>query len=121
MYANIKSRIKNKEGLSLFFDCCNGVRQGEILSPFLFTMFLNDLHHYFNSKNTPGRRYEVNTKDVYVFLQMFVLLYADDTVIFGEDATDLQHARCVFQTYCSTWKLTVNISKTKVLIFSRGK
>ena len=52
---------------------------------------------------------------------MFVLLYADDTVIFGEDVTDLQHALCVFQTYCSTWKLTVNISKTKVLIFSRGK
>ena len=121
MYANIKSRIKNKEGLSLFFACCNGVRQGENLSPFLFTMFLNDLHHYFNSKNTPGIRCEVDTEDVYVFLKMFVLLYADDTVIFGEDATDLQHALCVFQTYCSTWKLTVNISKTKVLIFSRGK
>ena len=60
----------------------------------------------------------MDTGDVYIILQMYVLLYADDAILFGED---LQHALCVFQTYCNTWKLTVNISKTKVLIFSRDK
>ena len=27
----------------------------------------------------------------------------------------------VFQIYCDEWKLTVNISKTKIIIFSRGR
>ena len=54
MYANIKSGIKNKDGVYPFFECCTGVRQGENLSPFLFLIFLNDLEHYFNSEHAPG-------------------------------------------------------------------
>ena len=121
MYANIKSRIKNKDGVSPFFECCTGVRQGENLSPFLFSIFLNDLEHYFNSEQVPGIDCEINYENIYVFLKIFVLLYADDTVIFGEDATHLQHALNVFETYCKTWKLKVSVSKTKIVIFGRGR
>lgn len=49
------------------------------------------------------------------------MLYADDTVIFSENADDLQHALIEFENYCELWKLKVNISKTKVVVFSRGK
>jgi hypothetical protein len=43
MYQNIKSRIQyNKETLN-YFECNAGVRQGENLSPFLFSLYLNDL------------------------------------------------------------------------------
>ena len=52
---------------------------------------------------------------------MFILLYADDTVIFSDNETDLQSALLVFQEYYQKWKLSVNTSKTKVLIFGRGK
>ena len=121
MYVNIKSRIKNKDGVSPFFECCTGVRQGENLSPFLFSIFLNDLEHYFNSEHVPGIDCEINYENKYVFFKIFALLYADDTVIFGEDATHLQHALNVFETYCKTWKLKVNVSKTKIVIFGRGR
>ena len=121
MYANIKSRIKNSEGTSPFFACCNGVRQGENLSPFLFSIFLNDLERYFSMHHVPGIKCEIAEDDIYVFLKVFLLLYADDTVIFGEEARDLQKALFVFENYCKIWKLTVNISKTKVLIFSKGR
>ena len=121
MYANIKSRIMNTEGTSAYFACLNGVRQGENLSPFLFSIFLNDLEHYFSINHIPGIECEINENDIYVFLKVFLLLYADDTVIFGEDASDLQTALCMFENYCKTWKLKVNIPKTKVLIFSKGR
>ena len=45
MYNNIKSRISIPEGNSAFFPCEKGVRQGENLSPILFSLYLNDLEH----------------------------------------------------------------------------
>ncbi|XP_067652544.1 uncharacterized protein [Haliotis asinina] len=37
-----------------------------------------------------------------------------------ESSDDLQHALNIFSEYCKTWKLNVNISKTKAVIFSKG-
>jgi hypothetical protein len=49
MYQGIKSCVKYKEYQSDFFPCLTGVRQGENLSPFLFSVFLNDLEDYFKT------------------------------------------------------------------------
>ena len=113
MYANIKSRIKNSDGTSPFFARCNGVRQGENLFPFLFSSCLNDLERYFSMHHVPGIKCEITEDDIYVFLKVFLLHYANDTVIFGEEARDLQKALFMFENYCKRWKLTVKISKTK--------
>ena len=43
-----------------------------------------------------------------------------DTVILAESA-ELQSALDAMQEYCHDWKLNVNIDKTKITIFSRGK
>lgn len=45
VHQNIKSEFQTNEGSSLYFDCLNGVRQGETLSPFLFSSNLNDLEN----------------------------------------------------------------------------
>ena len=56
-----------------------------------------------------------------IFLKMFVLLYADDTIIMAESAENLQYALGVFENYCKIWGLIVNLSKTKIVFFSRRK
>ena len=39
----------------------------------------------------------------------------------SETKEDLQMQLNCFSEYCDTWKLKVNTSKTKVLIFSKGR
>ena len=121
MYQNIKSKVTNDEGSSQFFDCNVGVRQGENLSPFLFSIFLNDLEWYLVSKNVSSLELDVNSDDIHIFLKLLLLLYADDTIIFSNDSEQLQNAMNVFDGYCKKWHLTVNIQKTKIVIFSKGR
>ena len=56
-----------------------------------------------------------------MYLKLFRLLYADDTFILTESAEDLQAALNIFAEYCSEWKLSINVSKTKILVFSKRK
>ena len=54
-----------------------------------------------------------------MFTKLLILLYADDTVILSESAEDLQAGLQTYEEYCNIWKLEVNTSKTKVIIFSK--
>ena len=56
-----------------------------------------------------------------MFLKLYLLLYADDAVLLAESPGDLQRSICAMKEYCDLWKLNVNVAKTKVVIFSRGK
>eukprot|EP00105_Crassostrea_gigas_P046540 XP_019930688.1 PREDICTED: uncharacterized protein LOC109621142 [Crassostrea gigas] len=49
-------------------------------------------------------------KELFLYLKMFILFYADDTVILAESANDLQFALNEFYRYCDTWKLTFGTS-----------
>ena len=111
IYDNAKSCVKAGGKMSMFFSSMSGVRQGENLSPILFSLFLNDLVHFMsNSYNGLATLSEdvasiLNTEDIEVFFKLYILLYADDTVIFAESPEDLQTALDTMQLYCDTWKL----------------
>ena len=51
---------------------------------------------------------------------MFLLLYADDTIVLAECPEDLQGALDILKIYFKLWGLDINVRKTKVMIFSRG-
>ena len=51
------------------------------------------------------------------FLRIIILMYADDTVLFAESATELQALLNDFVSYCNDWKLTINPDKTKIMVF----
>ena len=52
--------------------------------------------------------------------KLFLLLYADDIVIMSETEEGLKHGLFLLKNYCDRWKLTVNATKTKVMIFMKG-
>jgi len=79
MYKYIKVKVTINGVSSKYFPCNIGVRQDEHLSPFLFSIFLNDLEDFLQSNNAKGiptitAKFQ-NELDVY--LNLLILLYAD--------------------------------------------
>ena len=59
-----------------------GVRQGDNRSPVLVVIFMNDLEDHLFLDQTEGIPVDVIVDDqTFYFLKIFVLLYADDTII----------------------------------------
>ena len=100
IYSTVKSQVKHNNTLSNAFFSSLGVRQGECLSLFLFSMYLNDLEAEINIKGVEGI-------DIGM-LKLFILLYADDIVLFGNSASELQNSIDILEEYRQKWKLTVN-------------
>jgi hypothetical protein len=123
MHSDIKSCVQYNNNQSEFFPCLTGVRQVEKLSPLLFSIYLNDLEKYFIELNGISLELlsEQSVNELNVFIKLFVILYADDTVILTDTKEGVQNALNIFQSYCEIWKLEVNVNKTKVVIFSKGE
>ena len=117
MYNDVKSCVSHLGENSSHFASLAGVMQGENLSPVLFSLYLNDLSEYLLSNHQSGITVMGNYDNLEMYLRIIVLLYADDTVIVSGSDKDLQNAIDDFNNYCQEWKLKVNISKTKVVIF----
>ena len=56
----------------------------------------------------------VKLVDSYICL----LLFADDVLLFGNSPEDLQHSLNTLSWYCANLNLSVNLSKSKVLVFN---
>jgi hypothetical protein len=54
MYNGIKAQIQFNGDLSETFSCQLGVRQGENLSPFLLSIYLNDLESFVETNKIEG-------------------------------------------------------------------
>ena len=117
LYQNIKSCIAYSGNQSCFFQSYCGVRQGENLSPALFSLFLNDLENYLFSHNGTGIPVDYEDEEISVYMEILILLYADDTVIFGTNPESFQDNLNRFYEYCQLWKLRINYNKLKIMVF----
>ena len=55
LYENIYSCVQiNQTSYSESFNCNKGIRQGDNLSPTLFSVFMNDIPNYLKDDNCPG-------------------------------------------------------------------
>lgn len=108
LYDGCSSVVWDGQNLSEKFNVDCGVKQGCILSPILFSLYLNDLPNVLS-----GGVNVANTN-------IKILLYADDIVLLSDSADVLQIMINELYNYCNTWSLKVNLSKSKILIFRKS-
>jgi len=90
MYTQVRARVKNCGSFLDFFECSVGLKQGEVLSPILFSLFLEDLDLYLLDNINSGITIEELS---------FILLFADDRVIMGDTPNDLQNSLDLLSAY----------------------
>ena len=112
LYNNVNSSVLLDGLLSEHFCNNTGVLQGEVLSPFLFSLFVNDCE----TDVVKGNNNPVTVNGMCTSL----LMYADDMVLMANSVMDLQIMLNNLAEYTKKWCLTVNVLKTKVMIFRGG-
>lgn len=105
-YDKTTSKILFGNTFSESFDVKLGVKQGCILSPIRFALYLNDL-----ADILPGGISVDN-------IEIKILIYADDIVIPSDSPCGLQ--TMIDYVYCSLWHLKVNLTKSKIVVFRSG-
>ena len=111
MYDEVKLCVSHLNSYSDYFSSEIGLFQGEITSPMMFSLFLNDIENAFHHSNTIAVTIDQ--------LSIYLLLFADDAVMFAESKEALQENLNCLKSYCDKWSLTVNVEKTKVMIFRK--
>jgi hypothetical protein len=85
-----------------------GVKQGGILSPYLFNFFMHDLIVECLSLNIGANIYGVNIS---------TFLYADDVSILGKELHEIQQLLNICENYGSDWGINFSGSKSKFIVF----
>ena len=94
----------------------------------VFSLYLADLNEFI-SRSCKGleKIQEMDqlvhdpAEDLASYLKLYILMYADDTVLLAESPEDLQKYLDTLNKYCNNFDLKINTSKTKIFIFSRDK
>ena len=107
LYRKTKACVDGNGSLTDVFECRGGVRQGYNLSPLLFIIFMNDFLEHVSSKFT-GISLDYDVMHMQVFLKLYVLLSADDTLRFSEFSQDMQNAINATLSYCEVYKYWEN-------------
>ena len=106
--------LRDVTPILIFFTCAVGLKQGEVISPLIFSLFIEDVELFLQDNHSS----RLLLDDI-----MFILmLFADDMAILGNGVDNLQHSLNQLKNYCKRWGLEVNTDKTIVMVFrKRGK
>lgn len=109
-FCNQSARICWNGGRGSYMKIEQGVRQGGILSPFLFKLYID---------NVIQRLSEQSVGCQLGFLRINVIAYADDIVILADTQEHLEYLYNILEDDINKLKLSMNKTKSKCIIFRK--
>ena len=107
--SSIKYCVKIEDGYIDPIESFLGLKQGCVLSPILFNLFIDDIHKVFNDQYDPVLLFDT-------FINH--LLYADGLIMMSNFAEGLPTCIDNLEEYCKKWHLSINTAKSKIIIFN---
>ncbi|CAB0041767.1 unnamed protein product [Trichogramma brassicae] len=113
LYEETKGKVRWKNEVSEEFWTVKGVRQGCLLSPILFCIYIAEMEKEFERRNVGGVRIG-NTR-------IWSLAYADDIVILSKNREAMKDMLQSTQRFFKERQLELSEEKTKILIFNKRR
>ena len=119
MYADSRACVRVGNKMSEWFPVKVGLRQGCVMSPWLFNLYIDGVVREVNARvlgrglkllDANGNEWEMNQ-----------LLFADDTVVVADSEKKLRQLVTEFGKVCERRKLRVNVGKSKVMRCTRNE
>ena len=117
-YVGSSACVRVGSDLSERFEVNVGLRQGCVMSPWLFNVFMDGVVREVNMR-TLGRGLGMKERNGSEW-EVSQLLFADDTAMVASTEERLQRLVEEFGAVCERRKLRVNVGKSKVMVCSRG-
>ncbi len=111
-YTNQSIRVQWGSSMSIFCSVSNGVKQGGVLSPILFTVYVDEL--LCRLSNARFGCYVGN-------LFCGAVGYADDITLLAPTVTSLNYMLDICQNFAEAYDVLFNASKSRLLYFSKAK
>jgi len=113
IYEETEVMVRTKQGYSEEFETKKGVRQGCVMSPILFNLYLADIDERLKERGIGG----VGIGRA----RIWSLAYADDIVLVANNREAMQDMTSTFKRFLMERKLELCADKTKMLVFNRKR
>ena len=114
MYENVKCKVRSGARFTEFINCTAGVKQGDVCSPVLFSVFINELALEVINNGKHGAMLS------YTAFELFILLLADDVILLSETVVGLQNQLNTLCRKSSSLQLKINMDKSNIIVFRKG-
>ena len=126
MYSKIETRVLTghesdltpAELEGMYYQIETGVREGSIMSPLLYVLFIDGLLQELRSQ---GLGVHITHKNTLEKTWVGALMYADDLVMLADTPAELQLMMDVIAKYARKWRFQINDGKTKVMCMFETK
>ena len=119
LYDDSKACVRVGNEMSEWFSVRVGLRQGCVMSPWLFNLFIDGVVREVNAR-VLGRGLGLVDERDYMW-ELNQLLFADDSVFVADSEEKLCQLVEEFGRACGRRKLRVNVGKSKVMRCTRGE
>ena len=109
MYKVVIAKVRSGSDLTDSFMCPRSVKQGDICSPILFSMFIDELGIEIMERGRHGIQL---TPDL---VQIFILVFADDVILASCTVCGLQNQLNIVWETAERLGVAVNLDKSNII------